>query len=43
MRLFIDVADAQQNREFFVQFKERLKTRFQQLDIWLTSYPIEVL
>lgn len=31
------------NREFFVKFKERLKARFEQLDIWMTTYPIEVL
>ena len=29
-RVFVDVADTLGNRQFFVQFKERLKTRFQQ-------------
>jgi len=43
IRLFVDVADTSENREFFVQFKEKLKRRFQQLDIWLTAYPIEIL
>ncbi len=43
IRVFVDVADEPANREFFVEFKERLKSRFQQLDIWLTTYPIEVL
>jgi hypothetical protein len=43
LRLFVDVMDSPENREFFLQFKERLKIRFRQLDIWLTSYPIEVL
>ena len=43
VRVFVDVTDTPANREFFVQFKERLKERFQQLDIWLTTYPIESL
>lgn len=43
IRIFIDVADADENRQFFVQYKERLKTRYQQLDIWLTTHPIEVI
>lgn len=25
------------------EFKERLKVRFQQLDIWLTTYPVEAI
>jgi hypothetical protein len=43
IRLFVDVSDTREAREFFVGFKDRLRTRFQQLDIWLTTYPIEVL
>jgi len=43
VRVFVDVADTAENRQFFVQFKEQIKTNFQQLDIWLTSYPIDVL
>ena len=42
-RFFVDVPDVPENREFFTQFKEELKTRFQQLDIWITSYPIDVI
>jgi hypothetical protein len=42
-RIFLDVPDTTDNRQFFVQFKERLKERFQQLDIWLTTHPIEVI
>jgi hypothetical protein len=37
------VADTPENRQFFRQFKEQVKTDFQQLDIWLTSHPIDVL
>jgi hypothetical protein len=43
IRVFVDVADAPESRQFFVDYKERLKARFQQLDIWMTTYLIEVL
>ena len=42
-RVFVDVADTPENRRFFLLFKEQIKAQFQQLDIWLTSYPIDVL
>lgn len=43
VRVFVDVPDTAEIRQFFQQFKERLKTRFRQIDIWMTSYPIEIL
>jgi len=43
VRVVVDTSDEPESREFFVQFKERLKGRFRQLDIWLTTYLIEVL
>jgi hypothetical protein len=43
VRVFVDVADEADAKEFFEGFKEQLKQRFQQLDIWITTYPIEVL
>lgn len=43
MRLFVDVPDTSEHREFFVQFKEQLKTRFEQLEIWITTYPLDVI
>jgi len=43
MRMYVDVPDVAENRHFFVELKERLKARFQQLDIWMTTYPIERL
>jgi hypothetical protein len=43
VRVFVDAPDVLESREWFGQFKERVKSRFQQLDIWLTTYPIEVL
>ncbi len=43
IRVFVDVADEPEQRQFFLEFKERVKVRFGQLDIWMTTYPIEVL
>ncbi len=43
MRVFVDVPDLPGNRAFFLAFKDRVKKRFQQLDIWMTSYSIEIL
>lgn len=40
IRVFVD---APESREYFSADKERLKARFQQLDIWMTTYLIEVL
>jgi hypothetical protein len=43
MRLFIDVPDTSENRAFFARYKDLLKTRFKQLDIWITSHPVDVI
>ncbi|HXE52970.1 MAG TPA: hypothetical protein VN541_08150 [Tepidisphaeraceae bacterium] len=43
VRVFVDVQDGPEIREFFAQFKEQLKVRFEQIDIWMTTYPIEIL
>jgi hypothetical protein len=43
LRIYVEVADDPEHRRFFVEFKELLKARFQQIDIWMTTYPIEVL
>ncbi len=42
-RFFVDVPDVPEHREFFKQFKQRLKQRFQQLDVWITSHPVDVI
>jgi len=42
MRIFVDVADTQENRDFFLQFRERLRSRFRQVSIWMTSHPIDI-
>ena len=43
VRIFVDVPDTVENRQFFIDFKERLKERFQQVDVWMTTYPLEVI
>src|SRR5437773_2775696 len=42
-RVILDVEDSAENRMFIVAFKEKLKSRFQQLDIWITSHLIDVV
>lgn len=43
IRVFVDALDVPESRQFFVEFKDRAKSRFRQIDIWMTTYPIEVL
>jgi hypothetical protein len=43
IRVFVDVEDKASARKFFKQFKDKLKQRFQQLDIWITTYPVDVV
>ena len=43
VRVFADVPDRPENRRFFSDFKEQLKSRFRQHDIWMTTYPVEVI
>jgi hypothetical protein len=43
IRVFVDVPDDPESRQYFIDFKERLKARFQQIEIWITTYLIEVL
>jgi hypothetical protein len=43
LRILVDVEDTSENAEFFSQLKQRLKSRFQQLDIWIISYEVRIL
>jgi len=36
------VNDTQANAEFFMHFKETLKERFRQIEIWIVSYEIRI-
>jgi hypothetical protein len=42
-RIFVDAEDTAENRQFFLELKSRLKISFQQLDVWLTVHPVEIL
>ena len=42
-RIVVDIEATLENRAFLARFKERLKERFRQIDIWIVSYEIEVL
>lgn len=39
-RWIVDVEDSQEIIAFFTEWKETLKERFQQLEIWITYYDI---
>jgi hypothetical protein len=43
IRVWVDAPDLPEHRRFFADFKERLKADFKQLDIWMTTYPIDVV
>ena len=43
MRVFVDAPDLPATRQFFLEFKEVLMRELRQIDIWMTTYPIEVL
>lgn len=43
IRFFVDVPRSEDSRAFFVEFKEELKIRFDQIEIWITSFDIETI
>jgi hypothetical protein len=43
MRVRLDVDDTPENRQAIRDLKETLKTRFDQLDIWITAHHIEIV
>jgi hypothetical protein len=42
-RFTIDVEDTAENEQFFVKLKPRLLERFQQIEIYIVSYPVDIL
>lgn len=42
VRLVVDAPDSAQSREWVREFKRRWKTRLEQLELWVVSYPIDV-
>lgn len=43
VRVRVDVEDLAANRDAMQAFKETLKLRFDQLDIWITAHRIDVI
>lgn len=43
VRIYVDVPDTAENRQFFAELKERLKERFEQVEIWIATHAIEIL
>ena len=43
VRLTVDVKDTKKNREFFLKYKRVLLKRFEQMEIYIVSYPVEIL
>ncbi len=43
VKLVVDVPDAAANREWMREFKDRWRTRLEQLELWMVSYRIEVV
>jgi hypothetical protein len=43
LRVFVDVPDSPESADYFRRYKEALKKRFHQIEIWMVSYPIEVV
>ena len=43
VRISVDVDDTPENRQFFLQFKATLLERFDQVEIYIASYPVDIL
>lgn len=43
VRLVVDVEDTEENHQFFQDFKETLKQRFEQIEIYIIGFPIKVV
>ena len=39
----VDVPDLPEHRAFLKNFKGILKERFRQIDMWITSYPVDII
>ena len=43
VRVTVDVEDTPENRQFFIDFKNILLERFEQIEIYIVSYSVEIL
>lgn len=42
VRLVVGTPDSLEHREWMKDFKERWKTKLEQLDLWIVSHPIDI-
>ena len=42
VKIVVDAADSDENREWMREFKKRWKAKLEQLDLWLVSYTIDI-
>jgi hypothetical protein len=42
VKIVVDVPDTTKNRTWMRQFKDRWKTRLEQLELWMVSYQVQV-
>ena len=43
VRFTVDVDDTPESRQFFIEFKQILLGRFEQIDIYIASFPVDIL
>ena len=43
LRLVVDVDDTPENQQFFAGYKPTLLERFEQIEIYIVSYPVDIL
>jgi hypothetical protein len=43
IRLVVDVEDTPENHRFFAEIKALLINRFEQIEIYIASYPVDIL
>jgi hypothetical protein len=42
VKVVVDLPDSAMNRRWMQQFKDRLKARLEQSELWMVSYRIEI-
>jgi hypothetical protein len=43
VRVFVHVEETPENRDFFIQFRDRMKVKCSQLAIWMASHAMDAL
>ena len=43
VRICVDIEDTEENTEYFKRYKEKLKERFKQSEIWITAYNLRII